>query len=109
MNWTEQALDVAAALAVGLLIGIERGWRQRSSREGTRVAGVRTFTLMGILAGLAGLIGRSGQALAAAAMIAAAAAVIATGYALRSNEDRKSDATTAIAGLVTLALGFVAG
>lgn len=109
MNWTEQALDVAAALAVGLLIGIERGWRQRSSREGTRVAGVRTFTLMGILAGLAGLIGHSGQALAAAAMIAAAAAVIATGYALRSNEDRKSDATTAIAGLVTLALGFVAG
>lgn len=108
MNWTEQALAVAAALAVGLLIGIERGWTQRSSREGTRVAGVRTFTLMGLLAGLAGVIGGE-QELAAAAMIAAAAAVIAIGYALRANDDRKPDATTAIAGLVTLALGFVAG
>ena len=109
MNWTEQALAIATALAVGLLIGIERGWRQRSSPEGTRVAGVRTFTLMGLLAGLAGLIGHGGQELAAAAMIAAAAAVIAVGYALRRNGEWKPDATTAIAGLTTLALGFVAG
>jgi len=107
MNWTEQALAVAAALAVGLLIGIERGWTQRGAREGTRVSGVRTFTLTGLLAGLAGLIGQGGQELAGAAMIAAAAAVIATGYALRAQ--RKPDATTAIAGLVTLALGLVAG
>lgn len=107
MNWTEQGLAVAAALAVGLLIGIERGWTQRGAREGTRVAGVRTFTLMGLLAGLAGLIGQGGQELAGAAMIAAAAAVIATGYALRA--ERKPDATTAVAGLVTLALGLVAG
>lgn len=109
MSWTEQALAVAAALAAGLLIGIERGWRQRSSREGMRVAGVRTFTLMGLLAGLAGLIGQGGQEFAAAAMIAAAAAVIAVGYGLRPNGKWNPDATTAIAALVTLALGFVAG
>lgn len=107
MNWTEQALAVAAALAVGLLIGIERGWTQRGSRKGSRVAGVRTFTLMGLLSGLAGLIGQGGHELAAAATIAGAAAVIAAGYALRSKQ--KPDATTAIAALVTLALGFVAG
>ena len=109
MTWTEQALFVGAALAAGLLIGIERGWKLRNVREGTRVAGVRTFTLLGLLAGLAGVMGSSGQALAAGALVAAAAAALAIGYARRSEADKKPDATTTIAGLVTLALGFIAG
>jgi uncharacterized membrane protein YhiD involved in acid resistance len=39
--------DLAVALAVGLLIGIERGWRQRGITTGGRVAGVRTFAVPG--------------------------------------------------------------
>ncbi len=35
------------AAAIGLLIGIERGWQTRSAKDGSRVAGVRTFTLIG--------------------------------------------------------------
>ncbi len=30
------------ALAIGLLIGLERGWRSRVRDEGMRVAGLRT-------------------------------------------------------------------
>jgi uncharacterized membrane protein (DUF4010 family) len=108
MTWEEEALAVGTAVAAGLLIGIERGWKLRNVRAGTRVAGVRTFTLLGLLAGLAGLIGSMGQALVAGGVIAAAAAVLAIGYGRRTGANR-ADATTSIAGLVTLGLGFVAG
>ncbi len=109
MTWSEQALAVGAALAAGLLIGIERGWKLRRVREGNRVAGVRTFTLLGLLAGVAGLTSRTGYHLAAGAVIAASVAVIAVGYASRVKDDNSPDATSAVAGLLTIALGFMAG
>lgn len=108
MILTQQLLSVGAALAAGLLIGIERGWKLRAAPEGTRVAGVRTFTLLGLLSGLSGLIAAAGYGLAAGALVAGAATTLAVGYIRRTDAD-KSDATSAVAGFVTLALGFVAG
>jgi uncharacterized membrane protein (DUF4010 family) len=104
-----QALSLMTALACGLLIGIERGFTLRREREGTRVAGVRTFTLLGLVSGLAGYLGSLGQQLAAGALVTATAAVIAVGYAYRPNLPEHPDATTSVAALTTLALGFVAG
>src|SRR5262245_14504887 len=37
------------ALAVGLLVGIERGWRERDAPDGTRTAGIRTYAITGLL------------------------------------------------------------
>ena len=31
------------ALAIGLLVGLERGWRERDAPSGSRTAGIRTF------------------------------------------------------------------
>ena len=45
------AQGLAASLAVGVLIGVERGWRDRDLAEGGRVAGLRTFSLVGLLGG----------------------------------------------------------
>src|SRR4051812_5638039 len=104
-----QALAVGTAAACGLLIGIERGFKLRTEREGTRVAGVRTFTLLGLVSGLAGLVASAGQAIAAGGLIAGAAAVLAVGYAHRPDLKERPDATTPVAGLVTLGLGFIAG
>jgi uncharacterized membrane protein YhiD involved in acid resistance len=42
------------ALAIGLLIGLERGWRERDFGDGERAAGIRTFALIGLLGGLWG-------------------------------------------------------
>jgi len=53
------ALPLLAAVAAGLLIGIERGWKQRDEPDGTRVAGVRTFTLIGGAGGLAAVVART--------------------------------------------------
>jgi uncharacterized membrane protein (DUF4010 family) len=92
-----------------LLIGIERGFDLRDLKPGTRVAGVRTFTLLGLVSGLAGLAGRFGQPFAAGALVAGAAAVLAIGYAHRPDLKQKPDATTPVAALATLGLGFFAG
>ena len=108
-DWYWQALCVATALACGLLIGIERGFDLRQLRSGTRVAGVRTFTLVGFVSGVAGLAGRLGQPFAAGAIIAGVVAMLAIGYANRPGLRRRPDATTPVASLLTVALGFVAG
>jgi uncharacterized membrane protein (DUF4010 family) len=92
-----------------LLIGIERGFDLRDLKPGTRVAGVRTFTLVGLVSGLAGLIAHLGQSFAAGALVAGTAAVLAIGYAHRPDLKQKPDATTPMAALATLGLGFFAG
>jgi uncharacterized membrane protein (DUF4010 family) len=104
---TEEALRVVAALAAGVLIGIERGWTQRTRQAGTRVAGVRTFTLLGMAGGLGGLLGAKGQPLVAGAIAVAAAVLLVIAYYKSLRES--PDATTPIAALVTLAIGFMAG
>ena len=107
MNWGEEALRIGAALAAGLLIGIERGWTQRDHHAGSRMAGIRTFTLLGLAGGLAGLLSAKGQQWVGAGIVFAAAAVLAAGYA--SVASTRRDATTAVAGLVTVAITFLAG
>ena len=104
-----QALGVVTALACGLLIGVERGFDLRGLRAGTRVAGVRTFPLVGFASGLAGLAGRLGQSFAAGALVAGIAAVVAIGYSNRPGLSKRPDATTPIATLATIGLGFLAG
>jgi uncharacterized membrane protein (DUF4010 family) len=108
-GWYWQALCVATALACGLLIGIERGFDLRRERSGTRVAGVRTFTLVGLVSGLAGFAGSVGQPFAAGALVAGVVAVLAIGYAHRPGLSQRPDATTPIAAVATTGLGFVAG
>jgi uncharacterized membrane protein (DUF4010 family) len=100
---------LGTALACGLLVGIERGFDLRAEHSGTRVAGIRTFALLGLVCGLAGLAGRLGQPLVAAALVIGAVAVIAIGYAHRPGLSERPDATTPVAALLTVALGFTAG
>jgi hypothetical protein len=71
----ESALRLAVALAIGLLIGFERGWHGRALAEGSRIAGFRTFGLIGLLGGLTAALGKDlGHLIVAAGLIALAAA-----------------------------------
>jgi uncharacterized membrane protein YhiD involved in acid resistance len=56
MDETSSALRLGAALAVGLIIGLERGWTDRDRPEGRRAAGLRTFAITGFGAGVAALL-----------------------------------------------------
>jgi len=107
MLWTDEALRIGAALAAGVLIGIERGWHLRTREAGSRVAGIRTFALLGLGGGLAGLLGAKGQPLMGGTIVVASAAVLVLGYANSLRE--RHDATTAVAALVTLTIGLLAG
>jgi uncharacterized membrane protein (DUF4010 family) len=101
-----ELLLLLASTAIGLLIGTERGWRQREQAPGTRAAGVRTFTLIGLLAGLAATYTATlGPALAIAGFVAVAG-IVAIAYYRRSRKGGPQDATTDIAALVTYALAL---
>ena len=102
-------LPLIGAASVGLLIGIERGWSLRERADGHRVAGVRTFILLSISAGVAGLLSQWQAELAGAAIIVVLGLVIAAGYYRDTSVSGQSDATSAVAAIGTLALGFLAG
>ena len=100
---SEPLLGLLAALAAGLLIGLERGWAQREQADGTRVAGFRTFGLLGLVGGLGGLLPLSlGTTIALGAVL-----VLAVGYLLTANKNAVS-ATSAVTGVLTLAVGAAA-
>ncbi|MEA2825270.1 MAG: hypothetical protein QOF03_1752 [Alphaproteobacteria bacterium] len=96
------------ALAIGLLIGLERGWRERDFADGGRAAGIRTFALIGLLGGLWGAMTPTlGPVPMAAAGLAFAAAF--TLFEWRESVARKDySVTTTIAGLTVFALGAFA-
>ena len=100
------ALDLGASLAAGLMIGVERGWRLRREKSGTRVAGVRTFALIGAGGGLAAVLGKAIHPLVSAVLAAAIAAVLVIGF---SRDEHKRDATTVVSAFLALALGLLAG
>jgi uncharacterized membrane protein (DUF4010 family) len=57
----ELAIRIATALAIGLVVGIERGWRERAAAAGSRTAGVRTYALAGLLGGICGALSAAQQ------------------------------------------------
>lgn len=99
---------LAAALAIGLLIGLERGWSLRAEAEGRRVAGFRTFGLLGLLGGIAGLIGTLISPAVAVVLLAGAVATLVWGYIRDIDADGRVSATSAVAAIVTLGLGLLA-
>ncbi len=106
VSLAEPLHGIGLALALGLLIGIERGWSRRQDIEGTRVAGIRTFALLGLSGGMAAEIGGAFP-LMGALLVAAALGALLIGYA-RSIEAEKLSATTTIVGVITLAIGVAA-
>lgn len=106
---TLQVTSLGAALLAGLLVGIERGWTLRRAEAGMRVAGIRTFSLLGLIGGLSGLLSAIGYTIVGAAMVATALVVLALGYWRSTGGGGRPDATTAIAATATLGIGFVAG
>jgi uncharacterized membrane protein (DUF4010 family) len=109
----EQSLSrLALALGIGLLIGLERGWRMRQAESGARAAGIRTFAISGLLGGIAGAIAVTAGGVAGAIVFAAGffayAAVITVFSREENNAAGTFSATTAVAGMLTFALGVYA-
>jgi len=100
--------DLGVALAVGLLIGIERGWKERAAGEGERIAGVRTFGLIGLLGGASGLLALRFGPLPLGLVFLGLAAALATAYAVKPRRLHDLSITSLVAELLTFVLGAVA-
>jgi uncharacterized membrane protein (DUF4010 family) len=111
MDTLEVFQRLAVALAIGVLIGVERGWTERGEGEGERTAGLRTHALLGLLGGVWGaLAGGDGPggliALSIAFVVVAAALAV---FRLREiTKEGTFGATTLVAGMLAFALGAFA-
>lgn len=104
----ETVLDLTTALAIGLLIGTERGWRQRDSDDLRQIAGLRTFALTGLLGGLAALLGSHIGVAAWVAVLGAIALLALAGYLGDLRRSGDQGMTSEIALLATFVLGSLA-
>ncbi|WP_029012714.1 MgtC/SapB family protein [Niveispirillum irakense] len=99
---------MAVALAIGLLVGLERGWKLREAAAGARAAGLRTFALSGLLGGVAGLVAQiTTPWVVGFALLAHALAFIAF-HLMEARTDSDVSATGTVAGILTFLLGTYA-
>src|SRR5260370_6696135 len=118
MDLDELVSRLGVALGIGLLIGLERGWRRRGATGGSREAGIRACALSGLLGGgIAALAlalpkqevgGAATFAIVLGVAFAAYSAVIALFTRAENQAAGHFSATTAIAGMLTFALGAYA-
>lgn len=100
--WDPRAASLMVALAVGLLIGLDRE-KHKSAGSSSNAAGVRTFTLVALLGAMTALL-HSDVLLA----VAGAGVVILNAVAYRANQVQYPGLTTEFALLATFAIGFMA-
>lgn len=102
-------VKLAIALALGAIIGMERGWESRDSPKGLRVAGVRSFSFAGLLGGLSAVLaGKLGVIVLAVALLSFGTLAIVS-YGLTSKHTQDFGITTELALLITFVLGALSG
>jgi uncharacterized membrane protein (DUF4010 family) len=110
MDFLELISRFGLALGIGLLFGLERGWRTREEPSGARAAGIRTFAISGLLGGVIGAIGQTLSGRASGILIGLGFAAYAAGSAVFCLEENRSQqvysATTWVASILTFALGM---
>src|SRR5215467_1753057 len=100
-------LGIMVAALGGAAVGVEREWSGHAAGAQARFGGVRTFTLIGGVAGLAGWFAAQQLFGISVVLAAGATALVLAGYIAASRTS--VDATTEAAGLVVIGAGFAAG
>jgi uncharacterized membrane protein (DUF4010 family) len=100
-------LGLAVAILGGAAVGVERQHSGHATGPHARLGGVRTFTLLGTLAGTAGLLITWNMPIPAALLLAGALVLTIAGYVRASKND--VDATTEVAAVVVLGAGVLGG
>jgi len=105
----ESFARLAVALAIGLLVGIERGWQRRGSEEGQRVAGLRTYALIGLVGGSVGLISPEGEYWLIGLVFIGLAVASAAAYVVTTRAGHDYGITSETAAMATYLFGALAG
>jgi uncharacterized membrane protein (DUF4010 family) len=91
----------------GAAIGVERQWSGHADGPQAHFGGIRTFTMLGLIAGLSGWLWTLGATWLAALLLAGAVGLVVAGYVRASVAD--VDGTTEVAALVVITAGVLSG
>jgi uncharacterized membrane protein (DUF4010 family) len=106
----ETVAPLAVSALAGLAVGLEREWSGHATGPAARFAGLRTFFLLGLLGGIAGLLLAEGRTGPATAILVGGAGLAVAAYVVAARRPgAHPDGTTEAAALVVLALGAMAG
>jgi uncharacterized membrane protein (DUF4010 family) len=100
---------LAVSLALGLIIGMERGWQIRESPEGFGVAGIRSFGFVGLLGGLSALLTQKLGVDVLIVTFLGLILIVVTSYGLSARQTEEFGITTELSLLITFVLGVLAG
>lgn len=101
-------LKLSVALLLGALTGLQRGWAARDQKPGERVAGMRTYALVGLLGGIAALLSLQVTAWVLPATLLAVCLAAVMAYRVRMLQMRDYSITGIIGLLLTFCFGAVA-
>lgn len=100
---------LGVALAIGLLIGVERGWKERETVEGERVAGLRTYGLIGLLGGGSALLAEYIGSLAVGLGFLGFSVMLTAVYVVNLHRGQEDvGITSLVASLLTFVFGALA-
>lgn len=108
MPLQEQLYLLATALGLGLLIGIERGWQERQVAEGQRIAGLRSYGLIGLLGGVCGLLAQALSIHLLGFALLGLVVLLTAAYLAGFQRDQDLGITSMLAALLTFTLGALA-
>jgi uncharacterized membrane protein (DUF4010 family) len=108
MEQTELVLRLGLSVAIGFLVGIERGWREREEQEGQRAAGLRTFTLIGLTGGIIGALSLGGDHLVLALGLLTIGLTLGAFIWREGQQQNDLSATSLVAAILTFLLGAYA-
>jgi uncharacterized membrane protein (DUF4010 family) len=107
---TQIAARLAIAALVGLAAGLEREWSGHTSGPNARFAGLRTFFLLGLLGGIAGVLADNSSVGIAGALVGGGVALCVAAYAMVVRRPgAETDGTTEAAAIAVVGLGALAG
>ncbi|MBP8852942.1 MAG: MgtC/SapB family protein, partial [Moraxellaceae bacterium] len=104
----EVFVSLALALAVGLIIGLERGFAIREIPASSHMLGVRAFVLIGLMGGVCAELSSVLGGLVFAVALLVLAALLVGAHFLETQRDQDLDITPLIAAVVTFLLGGLA-
>ncbi|WP_120511174.1 MgtC/SapB family protein [Photobacterium salinisoli] len=105
LDWQSPLWRLGIAVLLGAIVGLQRGWVTRNQQEGQRVAGIRTYSLVGLLGGLIGLLAGIYSGVILGFALVALSAVITIAYL----SSQRLAVNLSITGLIGILLTFLLG